>query len=67
LLSRDTERLLSVRSYVARLRESQGLKPEAIIVQAPESEVLDRAPVWTDDFSDIYSVLKPIARESAGG
>jgi spermidine synthase len=67
LLSRDTERLRSVRSYVARLRESQGLKPEAIIVQAPESEVLDRAPVWTDDFSDIYSVLKPIARESAGG
>ena len=67
LLSRDPKRLLAARTYAGRLRKAQGLTLEAIRFQQLTPRALERAPVWTDDYSDIYSVLKPLGAMRAGG
>ncbi len=66
LLSRDPDRLLSARNYATQFSKAQGLGREAIRFEAPPLDLADQAPVWTDDYSDIYRVLKPLSALGGG-
>lgn len=60
LLSRHAERLDAARSVAAQFRKTHNLTPRTLRFQVLQPDVLERAPVWTDDYSDVFSVLKPL-------
>ena len=57
LLSPDPERLRRLRDNGTRYRESLQLPPGAIRFQTLGRGVIDRAPLWTDDYSDLFGAL----------
>jgi spermidine synthase len=58
-LSRDEERLRSLERFAANRRGQFGLAPDAITVRRPPPDAWMKAPLWTDDYSDLFGSLRP--------
>jgi hypothetical protein len=58
ILSRDAAYIESFPPGAERVRAILKLKPKALTVTYPEELNLTDAPLWTDDYSDLFSVLK---------
>ena len=63
LLSRDTQRIAELASSLGRKHRSMGLDPGGIQLVRSNPGFLTHLRVWTDDFSDVLSVLKPLSFE----
>ena len=59
LMSRDPKRLAAVSRYSVGYVESLGAE-RVIRFERISRDELAQAPLWTDDYSDLYGVLKPI-------
>jgi hypothetical protein len=58
LLSRDASEIDRLeQKFRARMRYA-GVKEPGVVLIRPEQANLDAAPLWTDDYSNILSVLK---------
>ena len=66
LLSRDRSRLLAVRDHGLAYRTALGLERDSIRFTSVSRAALDRTPLWTDDYSDLFRLLTPIARPGGG-
>ncbi len=58
ILSRNAGYIESLPPIAEEMRANLKVKPKAITVTYPEKLDLTDAPLWTDDFSDLFSVLK---------
>ena len=58
ILSEDAAYIESFPPIAERIRAILNVKPKAITVTYPEKRDLADAPLWTDDYSDLFSVLK---------
>jgi len=58
ILSKDAAYLESLPPIAEQMRSALRVKPTALTVTFPEELDLTNAPLWTDDYSDIFSVLK---------
>jgi hypothetical protein len=58
ILSRDAAYIESFPPIAEQVRVILKLKPKALTVTYPEELNLTNAPLWTDDYSDLFSVLK---------
>jgi spermidine synthase len=61
-LSRDAARLRSLERFVRSRQIALGREPDAVILR-PTPEKLAAAPLWTDDYSDLFAALKPLHSE----
>ena len=59
-LARDEERIRSLARLAMVRRRELRLPPNAIFVRRPPPEVVAHTPLWTDDYSDLFRVLRPI-------
>jgi len=60
-LSRDAARVRSLERFVRGRQIALGRDPDAVILR-PTSDELVAAPLWTDDYSDLFAALKPLRR-----
>jgi hypothetical protein len=58
ILSRDTAYIESFPPIAEQIRTTLRVKPRALTVTYPDELDLTDAPLWTDDYSDLLSVLK---------
>jgi hypothetical protein len=58
VLSRDAAYIESFPPIAEEIRTILKVKPKALTVTYPEELDLTGAPLWTDDYSDLFSVLK---------
>jgi hypothetical protein len=65
-LSRDKTRLRALERFVRGRQVALGLDPDAVILR-PSSGELVAAPLWTDDYSDLFAALKPLRWGAADG
>jgi spermidine synthase len=64
-LARDEERLKSLARHALARREALRVPREAIRLQRPSRAWLERAPLWSDDYSDLVGALRPLSRTLA--
>jgi spermidine synthase len=57
-LSRDPERIRELAERVRQRHASLGLEPEALTLRLSDAGELLRVPVWTDDYSDLFGLLR---------
>jgi len=57
ILNRDNEYTDGFYKLLEQRRAEMGLRPAGIFTVYPDASVIDRAPRWTDDYSDLFSVL----------
>ena len=57
-LSRDPERIQDLAKRVRRQHGSLGLEPKALRLLRTEPGDVIHAPVWTDDYSDLFGLLR---------
>jgi hypothetical protein len=60
VLSRDAGYFDPFPRLAERLREMLGVNRQGLAVHHPDAERVRDAPHWTDDYSDLYSVIKTI-------
>ena len=65
-LSRDPERIHELEQQVRRQQENLGLPPEALELEPGARADVMRVPVWTDDYSDLFGVLRRRGKGRAG-
>jgi spermidine synthase len=58
ILSKDAAYIESFPPVAEQMRTLLKLKPKALTVTDPDGVNLTDAPLWTDDYSDLFSVLK---------
>ncbi len=58
VLAREPGYVEAFPRIAARVRQILGVKPVAIRVTYPDDATLEDAPLWTDDYSDLLSVLE---------
>jgi spermidine synthase len=58
ILSKDAAYIESFPSVAERVRAMLRIKPKGLTLQYPKDLDLADAPLWTDDYSDLFSVLK---------
>jgi hypothetical protein len=58
ILSRDAAYIESFPPIAEQIRTTLRVKPKALTVTYPDELDLTDAPLWTDDYSDLLSVLK---------
>jgi len=58
VLSKDAAYIGSFPSVVQRARARINAEPSALKVNRPQGYDLSDAPLWTDDYSDLFSVLR---------
>ena len=56
--SRDAKPLVRLRDFAATRLEELSLPSEFLAVTHLPAQAMSRAPLWTDDYSDIFSVLR---------
>jgi spermidine synthase len=56
-LTRDAERLRALERIAAKHRRVLGLPAQRKLVREATPEMIARAPLWTDDYSNLYRVL----------
>jgi spermidine synthase len=61
VLSHDAAYIESLAAAVRGGREALGLRPRALRVIHPDPAALARIPLWRDDYSDLFSILKPVS------
>lgn len=59
MLSRDEQRIRSLASRAEQRRRALSLSPDPTAVRRPSPEMIARAPLWTDDYTDLLSVYSP--------
>ena len=64
LMSRDANRIAKFTEFVPRHYRAMGIDPAAIQMARPSREHLQHIRAWTDDFSDLLSLLKPLRFDS---
>jgi hypothetical protein len=63
VLSRDAGYFDPFPRFAERLREMLGVNQKGLAVHYPDAERVRDAPHWTDDYSDVYSVIKTVRWE----
>jgi hypothetical protein len=58
ILNRDADYIDSFQDLIVQRRDSMDMSPMLLNATYPKPVDLRRAPVWTDDYSNLYSVLK---------
>lgn len=58
IISRDSDQLTQLQTRIERRRRSLGLTPESVLMKRGSDAGIDAYPVWTDDYSDLLSVLR---------
>ena len=58
ILSRNSQIVESFRAAAGQIRSDLKLRPIALRVSDAEALDLSSAPLWTDDYSDLLSVLR---------
>jgi spermidine synthase len=58
VLSRDPAYVESLVAFGRERREGAGLAKRGLRFSKPDPAVLARAPLWTDDYSDLFSVVR---------
>jgi hypothetical protein len=58
ILSKDAAYIESFPPVAKRVRAMLKVKPEGLTLTYPKDLDLTGAPLWTDDYSDLFSVLK---------
>jgi spermidine synthase len=58
VLAEDPSALQELRDFAARWVEEHRLGPKTIWINRMAPRALETAPFWTDDYSDLFSVLK---------
>ena len=66
ILSRSAEFVGRFPRLLERRRAEMNLKPVGLFAYYPEAEIIASAPRWTDDYSDLLSVLKDKGTPSLG-
>lgn len=61
VLGRDEARLRELGRRAALRWKRLGVEPELYEIRYPAPRVLLRGPLWTDDYSNLFSVLRPAA------
>ena len=64
LMSRDANRIAKFTEFVPRHYRAMGIDRAAIQMARPSREHLQHIRAWTDDFSDLLSLLKPLRFDS---
>lgn len=57
-LARDAERIRALEAHVRRRQQALGLAPDAVKMARPGPAELAHLPLWTDDYSDLFGVLR---------
>jgi len=60
LLSPDGARIDDLAEALPRRYRAMGLPPESLQIRRTRLEDVRNLPVWTDDYSDLFSVLRPL-------
>lgn len=60
VLSRDADYLDAFPPLAEQLRGMLRVKPNGLAVHFPDAESVRDAPHWTDDYSDLYSVIRTV-------
>jgi spermidine synthase len=58
VLTRDTAYLAELRFFVRQRQRALRLPERAVQFKLPSPKALEDTPLWTDDFSDLWSALK---------
>jgi hypothetical protein len=58
LLAREPEQIEEVVRRILKRRRELGLPPGSIQMIRFDEDLLSRIPAWTDDYSDLFRVLK---------
>jgi len=58
ILSVNAAYIESFPAVAEKVRAILNVKPQGLMLQYPEDLDLSDAPLWTDDYSDLFSVLK---------
>jgi hypothetical protein len=61
VLSHDAAYIESLAAAVHGGREALGLRPRALRVIHPDPAGLAHIPLWRDDYSDLFRILKPVS------
>jgi hypothetical protein len=64
VLSRDAGYFDPFPRLAERLRDMLGVNQKGLVVHYPDAERMRDAPHWTDDYSDLYSVIKTVHWEN---
>ena len=59
LMAAEERQLEELRSFIERRRKELGLADPDIELRVLQEDEIDVAPVWTDNYSDLFSVLAP--------
>jgi hypothetical protein len=59
VIAHESERLESLLSSVASASRSLRLPSDHVRLALPARFMSDGVPVWTDDYSDLLSILRP--------
>jgi len=57
--ARDPERLKTMQNAMRASSRSLGLADDHLRVVTPDRVRIAGAPLWTDDYSDLLSILRP--------
>ncbi len=57
-LSRDPDRVRSLEDFVTRKSLELHLEPQTITLKRSSQTALEAGPLWTDDYSDLFGLLK---------
>lgn len=58
MVARDREVLDGLSARMQRRRAAMGLARRAVAISPPRDAQLKRTPVWTDDYSDLFGLLR---------
>lgn len=58
LIARKPERIKSLLKSVASASRSLGLPHNHLGLARPDQSMLDSVPIWTDDYTDLWSILR---------
>ncbi len=61
ILSADSTYLDAFPALVAQQRKAMRIPPGGLYLTYPKEDVVRAAPLWTDDYSDLFSALRPVS------
>jgi len=67
LLSRDTDRIRDLAAFMPRHHEALGVPAAKLDVKRPTRSQLRQIPAWTDDYSDVFGLMRsPLSKGVRG-
>lgn len=67
LLSRDPDRLRELAAFMSRHLEAMGVPAASLDVKRPTPSQLRELPAWTDDYSDVFGLMRSPLSSAGGG